>query len=212
MNLFGFKPTPQNQGSSNNWTESEIQEFMNKLVQVIAWTEKLAENFDFENGKYGLVFRQTNPEINGLKFYNFEDDYATWSWPVESSLDNFDLMLHEAIRARSDGQGDLLNIDAKGRILCFETGKSTFDGAPIAESKHFVDEGDAPPIDTWFFLKRNYHHSNSKCEQSLFCWIPKPFEKVMQQAIDVEIFDSYRWLDENDTYMHSYIKKGKTTS
>jgi hypothetical protein len=83
---------------------------------------------------------------------------------------------------------------------------STHDGAPIAESKNFVDEADVPPIDTWFYLKRKYSHSEHLCRQSLFCWIPKKFEEVMQQAIDVEILDSYRWFDENNKDIYELIK------
>jgi hypothetical protein len=40
----------------------------------------------------------------------------------------------------------------------------------------------------------------------LFCWIPKQFEEVMQAAINVEIFDSYSWLDNNDIQMYDLIK------
>lgn len=94
-----------------------------------------------------------------------------------------------------------------GRILCFQTGITTYDGVPVTESRHFMDESDAPPIDTWFFLKRNYYHDDCKCEQTLFCWIPKAFEGVVQDAIDVEIFDSYRWLDENDPYVYRKINE-----
>jgi len=195
--------------SSNAWTEKELFDFTQNLTQVIGWTEKLSENFDFLNGKYGLVFRQTNPELNSSKLYTFDDDYATWT-ADDYSFDNYDLLLSLALRQRSNSkQVDFAQLDDLGRILSFQTCVTTHDGAPIVESRHFVDEGDVPPIDTWFYIKRNYFHSEHKCDQTLFCWVPKKFEEVMQRAIDVEILDSYRWFDENDKDTYNKIKNSK---
>lgn len=190
----------------NDWSDNEIAGFVKQLKQVIGWTEKLSRDFDFETGFYGTVFRQTNPVINGIPLYSFDGDYATWN------LDDYNPNLYEtllaaAIDARDKIEDiDLANIGELGRIICFQTCCTTHDGAPIVESQCFVDEGDVPPVDTWFFLKDNYYHSDYRSDQTLFCWIPKPFEPMMQQAIDVEILDSYSWLDQNDTAMHSLIK------
>ncbi|MFC3336628.1 hypothetical protein [Flavobacterium palustre] len=195
--------------SRNVWTDKELMDFTKNLIQVICWTEELSKKFDFQNGKYGLVFRKTNPELNGSKLYSFDDDYATWTID-DYSFDNYDLLLDLALKQRPNSdQVDLSKLDELGRILSFQTCVTTHDGAPIVESRNFVDEGDVPPIDTWFYLKRNYFHSDYKCEQSLFCWIPKKFEKVIQQAIDVEILDSYRWFDENDKYNYDRIKNSR---
>lgn len=195
--------------NTNTWTDLELTEFTQNLSKVISWTGKLSENFDFQNGKYGLVFRQTNPELNENKLYSFEDDYATWTVD-DYSFDNYDLLLSLALGQRPNSEPiDFSKLDYLGRILCFQTCITTHDGAPIIESRNFVDEGDIPPIDTWFYLKRNYFHSKYKSEQSLFCWIPKEFEEVMQQAIDVEILDSYRWFDENDRYNYERIKNSR---
>lgn len=187
-----------------NWTEAEIAGFVQRLKQVIGWTAKLAGKFDYDNGFYGTVFRQTNPVINGVSLYEFDWDYARWN------LDDYDEQLYEkllgiAVSVRGEQEApDFTNLAELGRILSFETCCSTHDGAAIAESRCFVDEGDIPPIDTWFYLKRDYYHSEHCCRQALFCWIPKAFEKVMLAAADVEIFDSYRWLDEND--MDTYYR------
>jgi hypothetical protein len=201
--------TKTNNTSGNIWTDNELADFTKSLSQVISWTEYLYKNFDFENGKYGLIFRNTNPELNGNKLYSFDDDYATWTID-DYSFDNYDLLLNLALKQRPNSdQIDFSKLDDLGRILSFQTCVTTHDGAPIVESRNFVDEGDVPPIDTWFYLKRNYFHSDYKCEQSLFCWIPKKFEKVVQQAIDVEILDSYRWFDENDKSNYERIKNSR---
>ncbi|XZF14719.1 hypothetical protein ACTHGU_01135 [Chitinophagaceae bacterium MMS25-I14] len=192
-----------------NWTNKEVSDFLLCLKQVIKWTEKLSKNFDYEKGFYGTVFRQTNPVIDGTLLYNFDGDYTTWN------LDDYNHVLYEkllemAINERDkDYTANLKKLSASGRILSFQTCVTTHDGAPIAESRHFVDEGDIPPIDTWFYLKNDYYHSEYLCPHTLFCWIPKSFEREMQNAIDVEILDSYRWLDENDQQMDYMIKNAE---
>ncbi len=32
-----------------NWTDDEVAEFLSQLQQVIKWTEKLSDGFDFSN-------------------------------------------------------------------------------------------------------------------------------------------------------------------
>lgn len=197
------------QNGINKWTKEEVETFRNNLWQVIGWTEKLARDFDYEQGQYGLVFRQTNPELNGLKLYHFEGDEATWI-NDNYSMDNYDNLFQLAINERvEDNDCDLANINDLGRILCFQTCITTHDGASNESSCCFIDLSDVPPIDTWFYLKRDYYHSGARCDQTLFCWIPKAFESKMQDAIDVEMLDSYRWLDENDRDMYWRIKAPK---
>lgn len=228
MNLFKNMKSifsSENNSNINNWTVNELSDFKNNLLQVITWTEKLTQKFDFKNGKYGLVLRQTNPICNDIPLYrfgrqsdeigrlnldyDFGEDYCSWN-NCDYSFDRYDFLLKETTKTRADiRQIDLKDIDKLGRILSFQTCVTTHDGAPIVESKNFVDEGDVPPIDTWFYTKRNYYHSNYKCDQSLFCWIPKKFEQVMQQAINVEILDSYRWFDENDKDIYMKIKNSR---
>jgi hypothetical protein len=192
--------------TEQHWSDKETSDFLKQLKKVIRWTEKLSKDFDFENGFYGTVFRKTNPIINGINLYSFDRDYATWN------LDDYDNILYEnllkiAINSRDETYDvNLVNLDNLGRIICFQTCCTTHDGAPIVESKYFVDEGDVPPIDTWFFLKSNYYHNNYLANQTLFCWIPKQFEEVMQRAINVEICNSYSWLDKNDPQMYNLIK------
>ena len=198
-----------NKINKNIWIDSELNNFAKNLNNVIVWTEYLSKKFDFQNGKYGLVFRKTNPELNGNKLYSFEDYYATWTVD-DYSFENYDLLLNLILEQRqSSEQINFSELDDLGKILTFETCMTTHDGAPIVESRNFVDEGDIPPIDTWFYLKRNYLHSEHRCKQVLFCWIPKKFINVMQQAIDVEIFDSYRWFDENDKTIYEQIKNSR---
>lgn len=191
----------------NEWSYTEMADFTRGLKQVIQWTEKLSNKFNFIDGSTGRVFRKTNPEINGVKLYSFHDEYAKWN------LDDYDpLMYHQlleaAIKARDEiFDADLTQLDDLGGIISFITCNTTHDGTPIAESRGFVDESDVPPIDTWFYLKQNYYHSDYLCDQVLFCWIPYKFINIMQGTIDVEIFESYEWLHENDEQFYQAIKR-----
>src|SRR6218665_1841823 len=72
MNLLkNIKSIFNSESIQNIWSEKDFFEFKNNLLQVITWTEKLSENFDYENGKYGLIFRQTNSIYKGLPLYKF---------------------------------------------------------------------------------------------------------------------------------------------
>ena len=127
----------------NEMTESEILEFKENLRNVIAWTEKLSENFDYEKGKFGFVFRKTNPIFNGVPLYNFGrqsteidnlnlnydfgEDYSSWNdW--DYSIEKYELLLDLAIKSRKvNRQINLSNLDELGRILSFQTCITTHD-------------------------------------------------------------------------------------
>jgi hypothetical protein len=180
------------------FTEEEVTLMIDNLRQAIYWTNALAQHFDYEEGNYGTVFRQTNPEISGTKLYKIEGNYTTWEID-DYSTSNYEKVLKLLIEERGEksNKNQPLDIDKNGRIIVFLTQVTTHDGAPISESEGFVDEGDIPPLDTWFFLKdKFYRNENELCDLALFCWIPKKFESKIQAAIDVEIMDSYDWLDE----------------
>jgi len=70
-----------------------------------------------------------------------------------------------------------------GKVLRFEIG--------------FVDDSDIPPIDTWFYVTKKY----------LYCWIPTLFLDKMQDAIDVEILNSYEWLEKVDPALNIEMEK-----
>jgi hypothetical protein len=82
-----------------------------------------------------------------------------------------------------------------GKILLFSIDRTTHDGAPCNVSEGFVDESDIPPIDTWFYITKSY----------LYCWIPTLFVEKMQSAIDVEILDSYAWLENSNPGLNTRI-------
>ncbi|PSL49401.1 hypothetical protein CLV51_101733 [Chitinophaga niastensis] len=189
-------------------TNEEMDILIRRIKQVIKWTEKLAADFDYNTNDYRKVFRQTNPKVNGLPAFDLNFEYPSWNID-DRDADSYRTLFKQAIAERDEADTiDLSAIDNLGRILTFQIGCTTCDGAPVAESKNYVDIADVPPIDTWICLRSWYYHGHEHCDEVLFCWVPKAFEPVMQGAIDVEILDSYRWLDENDTALYNAIKQG----
>lgn len=209
------KTPAANRPAVQKWPGEEVTLLSERLAQVISWTGHLISKAG-PNDPPALILRQTNPVIYGSPLYDFQDlatDGPKWSNDIfnQHTVD-YPEMLRLAIQARPAVYASIPpDFPSQGRILTFETDITTICGGPVAESKGFVDIYDIPPIDTWFYLKNNYVHKSEgkdrECTLSLFCWIPKACEPLMQSAIDVEILDSYRWLDENDRELYEKLVK-----
>lgn len=163
--------------------------FYSNLVKTIGWTEKIIAAIpDLSDIDYSRVLRSTNPLIEGRPFYTYASDNRH-EFPI-TPWRGFDYrdVLDDAMALRSEMDLTTSEISNNGKILVFITDVSTEDGAPVVESAGFVDGADVPPIDTWFYVTKEY----------LYCWIPTLFVRKMQLAIDVEMLDSYRWLEQVD--------------
>lgn len=178
-----------------------LELFVKQLKQVIEWTSFLADGFDFSNGNYGAVFRNTNPLVNGKQAFNIDFDCTTWNID-DCDIGNYITLLEHAIIIRDQYTPGRKDFSFSGRILCFETCVTTHDGAAIVESNCFFDESDVPPIDTWFYLEKAAHTNERAI---LFCWIPVGFESVVTEGIKVEMMGSYSWLDEKDPVLYNRI-------
>ena len=161
-------------------------EFCENLLKTIAWTEKIIEGIpDLSDIDYSRTLRSVNPLYKGkYPFYYYASDL-----PYEHA-DTLDIGFNyaeivEDVMALRNMPDRLDNPGSKGKILVFEIDLTTHDGAPVVASEGFVDNSDIPPVDTWFFITTEH----------LYCWIPMLFIEKMQAAIDVEIFESYRWLE-----------------
>jgi hypothetical protein len=180
-----------------------------RLKQVISWTEYLMQKFVYppDRQNHGEIFRQINPVINGQPLYTCDRGSATWNLD-DCDLDNFEQALRIAVEQREQEiellDFNLADFQQLGRILYFATGGTLHDGFAIAESNCFVDESDVPPIDTWFFLDRNSKNP-ALSKDNLFCWIPKRFEPIIQEAINVDYLGSYHWLDKEGPLTHQQI-------
>jgi hypothetical protein len=186
----------------------DLTVFVPRLKQVIAWTEYLMEKFSNQYNKLdnSKLFRQINPVIYGQPLYTYDENSISWSVD-DYSPDKFEQALQQSIKQR----GEIIEQDAAfsnfhglGRILYFETQITTCDGAAEFQSNGFIDGSDAPPIDTWFYLEQNIIRQSRELPY-LFCWIPKRFEPIMEEAISVEMFGSYHWLDEEGPLTYQQI-------
>ena len=171
-----------------------LDDFVLRLKQVIAWTEYLMEKFSnqYDELDNSRLFRQINPVIYGQPLYTYNENGISWSVDDYNS-GKFEQALQQAIKQRGEvieQDAAFPNFQGLGRILYFETQITTCDGAAEFQSNGFIDGSDAPPIDTWFYLEQNVIRQSRKFP-CLFCWIPKRFEPIMEEAISVEIFGSY---------------------
>jgi len=166
--------------------------FYLNLYKTILWTEQIVNVISNKSKiDYGIVLRTTNPEYDGNPFYQFADVngiYGCYTNVCPPSLTfNYNQVLTSALKLRQvDQLLPINNLEKLGKILKFQIDLTTYDGAAIANSLGFVDEADIPPIDTWFYVTKKY----------LYCWIPTLFIAQMQIAIDVEVYDSYEWLED----------------
>jgi hypothetical protein len=171
-----------------NPDNSFSDDFYSSLVATINWTEKIVNSIEDKSQiNYSTILRLTNPEYEGKPFYRYEDTWSGFAATPEISF-NYLTVLQKALAIRADKDFEPKDISQLGQILEFDIDLTTHDGAPCAESEGFVDESDIPPIDTWFYLTKT----------KLYCWIPSLFIENMQGAIDVEIFDSYRWIKDSN--------------
>lgn len=170
--------------------------FFLQLKQAIAWTEDLLRKASRKNPPDPVkIFRQTDPVYDGKIMHRFLEGHGNY---VEFNVQYFDyqIPLEQALRARQAQDLNIPNAHLLGRVLEFDIDVTTSDGAPTAESMGFVDNQDIPPIDTWFYLTQSH----------LYCWIPNICIPIMQSAIDVEILDSYRWIQESNPTLQKKIE------
>lgn len=188
--------------------EVDIQgeEFYANLVRTIAFTELIVQRTEVnEDLDYSRVLRTTNPAYNGKPFYAYETNLPHEFAYTPGISFNYAEVMSKAMELRPAADLCVFAPENLGRILVFEIDCTTHDGAPVFESQGFVDNSDIPPMDTWFFITKKY----------LYCWIPAMFIDKMQAAIGVEIFDSYRWLDQRlPTFQAALMAKlrGRSTT
>jgi hypothetical protein len=177
-----------------NRDENFKDDFYLNLKKTILWTETIIRKIEHtSNINYSTVLRTTNPPYEGKPFYKFDDTLYNYPSTPEIGF-NYLSVLNDALALRPDTILPKGNLDELGKILKFEIDLTTHDGAACAESG-FVDESDIPPIDTWFYITTKY----------LYCWIPTMFIEKMQEAIDVEMFGSYSWLEEVRPELNHHI-------
>ena len=91
----------------------------------------------------------------------------------------------ELLRGVATQPVKLVEVQVLGRLLLYEPMETVSDGAAEASSRGFFDAEDAPPWDTWFWLK----------ESTIFCWVPESLISDAQAGIDANPVDCIRWAD-----------------
>lgn len=193
-----YPETPPNYYATLYKKPEEVgwEEFCANLLKTINWTEKIIEGIpDLSDIDYSRTLRSVNPLYKGQYplYYYASDRPHEHAETLEVGF-NYAVIVADVMALRNMPDS-LDNPDRKGKILVFEIDLTTHDGAAACESNGFVDFSDIPPIDTWFFITTRY----------LYCWIPTLFIEKMQAAIDVEVYDSYSWLEQSDPALNRSV-------
>lgn len=167
-------------------------EFYSNLIRTINWTEKIMAGIDDTSLiNYATILRSVNPVYEGTPFYRYEDNHP--DFPKTPAIPfNYAALLKEALAYKKDDFVYFKNMHESGQILEFEIDVTTHDGAPCTVTDGFIDESDIPPIDTWFYITTT----------KLYCWIPNFFVNKIQDAMEVEILNSYKWIKDSKPVLY----------
>lgn len=146
----------------------DVTDFVLRLKQVIAWNMHLSQEPVYLSDRTGWDHISKYREV--LQEALLERDKQAIS--VKFTLNGF------------------LEL---GRILCLEIN----DDAVSCFNDWFMDEGSAPPVDTWFALDE----FPKDHEALLYCWIPKAFEKQTEQALS----GGYFWRDKRPNMFYNAV-------
>ncbi|MFY0252957.1 hypothetical protein ACDQ55_03290 [Chitinophaga sp. 30R24] len=184
---------------ARQWTETELTDFYSGLQQVVAWTALLVKEGDIVQNSYGKVFRRTNPEVNGIVAFDQEQDPPAWRLS-EGIPSTYRTLLKAALEARKEVlPAQPADVLCNGRLLVFYPTVYTTDMPLPAESKNYLDNTGAPPIDTWFYFREE-----TLSYGELYCWVPSVFEQLIDELI-LTGYEAYSWLDEKNLSLYKQV-------
>jgi hypothetical protein len=174
--------------------------FLQNLLLTQIYCEQQLKKTEKETAS---IFRSILPTYEGKPIWEIKQQIiqneaimlADWTKsPVEN--DSFLENVFEAQLNFKKKHLTYLNLKEKheGAILVSEFYQTTVDGASSAYSKGLFDDFDLPPIDTWFYYTGNIQDYTGNFHV-VFAWIPKSFQKLAQNAVDVNCFDLIQWFE-----------------
>ncbi len=124
---------------------------------------------------------------------------AALLWPesLRPEVDNYSLSAVEIDRLNWIKAAQLVTPDGtlsdgqQGRVLMVYPFHSLNDASMEAESDGMIDEYDLPPWATWFYYTED---SDEEYYNALYVWIPQDFVAAIEQAMEVDTYDSLLWL------------------
>lgn len=174
------------------------KEFLNNLNLTQNYCETQIEQ---RSKNFASILRSINPVIEDEELFSFNlntfegldiKDLFLTEWNIEPfDRNNFLTEIFEKQLKYKLDNVISQEIEFNGRILVSEYESTVTDGASEVESNGIIDVYDLPPIDTWFYI----------CDDGLlYSWIPKDFENLANNAIEVNCVDILKWMDSEEHF------------
>lgn len=164
-------------------------------------------NLQMNNGETDIakMFRTYNPNINGKPLFSFRGEtfdmelapglrhctLTDWQIDPLERGNLIDTLFQEQINFKRQSMLADIEPTYDGDILVSEIDYTVVDGASEVASLGLVDVYDLPPIDTWFYLARNFE------TRLLFAWIPGKVKHYANEAVLVNCIDCIKWFREH---------------
>ncbi|RFZ95026.1 hypothetical protein D0C36_05730 [Mucilaginibacter conchicola] len=156
------------------------------LTQIYCEEQLKNKNTDKSDAE---ILRSINPIRDGEKVFSFKRGVFSF---INWTADPFEFEIYEDLfEEQMQIKRSLVIQDRKvfeGKILVAEIDNNFMDGASEIYTKGFIDGNDCPPIDTWFYL------IDTKPSRILYAWIPQDFVSIVQDGIDVNATEPFKWL------------------
>ncbi|WP_111597768.1 hypothetical protein [Chitinophaga skermanii] len=182
------------------WTKAEIATFKLQLQQVVKWTAKLMDRSPMAGFD---ALRQTNPLIQAQPIFNYEAQPVAYNAAFDNQLVE-KLLALAMIKRATRRNVDLKELGDYGRVLLIQT----LNHPAVAGSTYFDEKG-LPPVDTWFYIVKNYPQHGIIQPQVLFAFVPAIFIPSVLAAMEADVHHRYAWLRDVDHVLERALVQAK---
>ena len=145
--------------------------FRNSLADTISW---VTPRMDIADPRWSMRSSELRPTV----------DETTDGRP---GFFNNASLIAEVVRKRSAAlKPDTKRLSSKGQLLTLDYANTNFNEVTEIETRGFFDFADNPPWDLWI----------GDCGGLLLSWIPDGFVDIVEEAIEIEMFEVLRWVDD----------------
>ena len=150
--------------------------FRNSLAETISW---VMPRMDIADPRWSMRSLELRPSVDETR-------------DGRPGFFNNARLIADVVRKRSALLSqNMSRLCAKGQLLTLDYANTNFNEVTEIETRGFFDFADNPPWDLWI----------GDCCGLLVSWIPEEFVDIVDDAIEIELFEVLRWVDDvRDAY------------